>query len=202
MLSVPGCAAHAANKSRLQDRPQGYRCKRVVGVILARAYALEVFDANCTDDRSIRCDVTAALVDCPPARVESDEQDQSPGGGLEGDEGTDGYGHYVGGRDARHGDSGAERRAWLDTPNADLLNALSRYVGVQYASSLDNDLQASGGCLARLRIAVFSCPPNDVVVHLERLAADAHGVSCLCCDGKRPVAARRAGRVLYACDRV
>ena len=67
--------------------------------------------------------MTAALVACPPAAMEADEPtlsdaqetEEVPSGGGESGNGA-------------AGDGGDEGRAWLDTPNADLLVALSRSV--------------------------------------------------------------------------
>lgn len=70
-----------------------------------------------------RYDVTAALVGCPPASPEADEprlsdsqesEALSPGGGGGGS--GSGYGS----------DRDEGRRAWVGTPNAELLDALSR----------------------------------------------------------------------------
>jgi len=64
-----------------------------------------------------RYDVIAALVACPPAPMEMEAEADEPSlsDAQEAEE-----------RSLSHGAGAEESRSWLDTPNADLLGALSR----------------------------------------------------------------------------
>ncbi|CAM9750105.1 unnamed protein product, partial [Laminaria digitata] len=82
-----------------------------------------------------RYDVTATLVGCSPASMEAEENRSPAGGGGGGGGGAQDPGGHAP-RGARvdktspegggGGGGGHERRAWTDTPNAELLVALSR----------------------------------------------------------------------------
>lgn len=69
-----------------------------------------------------RYDVTAALVACPPASMEVDERRSSDRQGSE--EGSSHSGGGGGG--GKDGEGDEETAACADTPNAKLLDALSR----------------------------------------------------------------------------
>ena len=84
---------------------------------------------RCCAVRLLRYDVTAALVGCPPASLEA-EENRDPNGG-DGAQNAGGYAPRAsrGGKlspEAGRGGGRHERGAWKDTPNAELLVALSR----------------------------------------------------------------------------